>query len=672
MSSHSKKPIDEAQPFSALFDMPFFDMKGDAMKAMFAGALPGMTGGMGRDAEMKGDGVLAATFPDGVDISDLGEWAKAGAQLQQMWLEFAGEQAREAAEKATSGAGGASAMLDPTQWLVISQSMMQQLPKGIIEAQAQLAQDSFQVWQGVLGRMASSIPDLGIPGLGGAEADANTPAAGVPDLPKKDRRFADPAWAEHPAFALLHQTYLMLTEYFRQSVQSMEGIDSEKRKQLEFAVSALSEAMSPGNFLLTNPVVMKRTVTTRGQNLVRGMQHLINDLKRGQLTHTDPHAFTLGENLASTPGKVVHETPLYQLIQYSPATKDVLKTPLVIFPPWINRFYILDLTPKKSFIKWAVDQGITVFVTSWKSADETMADIVWDDYIRAQMDAIDTIRDRLKVPSVHTIGYCVAGTTLAATLAILARRDEADKVKSATFFTAQVDFERSGDLKHFIDDSHLEMIGKLSSDGYLDGRYLAATFNALRGKDLIWNYVVNNYMLGEDYPAFDLLHWNGDVTNLPSKWHNDYLRDLYRDNKLVKPDALEADGTSIDLTQVKTPAYVQAGREDHIAPAESVWRITEHFKGPMEFLLAGSGHIAGVVNPPAAGKYQYWLGDKDAPSLDAYIESATEHPGSWWPHWLEWLEAQDPDKVPATGKRKPGGRGDTVIEDAPGRYVKTR
>ncbi len=536
------------------------------------------------------------------------------------------------------------------------------MPQGLIAAQAKLAQDQMQLWQGVMERFVSGA-------AGGAMAEAPEAAA----LPKSDRRFADPAWREHPAFVLLHQTYLMLAEYFRTSVKSMDGLDRAKRQQLEFAVSALAEAMSPDNFVALNPVVMKRTVESRGQNLVRGMQHLINDMKRGQLTHTDPNAFRLGENLAATPGKVVHETPLYQLIQYSPATETVLEVPLIIFPPWINRFYILDLTPKKSFIKWAVDQGLTVFVVSWKSADESMADVVWDDYIRAQMDAIDHVRARLDVPAVHTIGYCVAGTTLAATLAILSRRGEADKVKSATFFTAQVDFEKSGDLKNFIDDGQLEMIGKLSSQqGYLDGRYLAAAFNALRGRDLIWNYVVNNYLLGEDYPAFDLLHWNGDVTNLPSKWHNDYLRDLYRDNKLVVPDAMSADGTPIDLTQVATPSFVQAGREDHIAPAESVWRITRHFTGPMEFLLAGSGHIAGVVNPPAAGKYQYWVGDSAAPSLKAFVESATEHPGSWWPHWIEWLHRQSDARVPATGKRAPGGKGDKVIEDAPGRYVKTR
>ena len=634
---------DDTNPMAAAGDnlAAFFTMQGDAMRDLM--------GGKGIES------LMPQGLGTGLDAGELTEWAATSAELQKLWLDFASQQAQAAAAKAMQG----SNPLDPAQWMVIAQAMVGQIPKGLFEAQAKLAQDQMQLWSGMAERFAK----------GGAINEAPDQAA----LPKHDRRFADPAWREHPAFLLLHQTYLMLAEYFRSAVKGMDGLDKAKRQQLEFAVSALAEAMSPDNFLALNPVVMKRTIETKGANLVRGMQHLINDMKRGQLTHTDPNAFTLGENLAATPGKVVHETALYQLIQYTPTTEAVLDVPLVIFPPWINRFYILDLTPKKSFIKWAVDQGISVFVVSWKSADETMGDIVWDDYIRAQIDAIDHIRARLDVPQVHTIGYCVAGTTLAATLAILARRGEADKVKSSTFFTAQVDFEKSGDLRNFIDDSQLEMIGQLSSQqGYLDGRYLAAAFNALRGRDLIWNYVVNNYMMGEDYPAFDLLHWNGDVTNLPARWHNDYLRDLYRDNKLVVPDCLHADGTPIDLTQVTTPSFVQAGREDHIAPAESVWRITRHFKGPMEFLLAGSGHIAGVVNPPSAGKYQYWVGDSAAPSLKAFVESATEHPGSWWPHWLEWLHRQSDTRVAATGKRVPGGKGDKVIEDAPGRYVKTR
>ena len=618
----------------------FFDMQGEALR------------------EMLGAQGAQVLMTKGMDAGELTEWAATGAQLQQLWLDFAAHQAQAAAAKA--GQGGANP-LDPAQWLIMSQAMLGQMPKGVFEASARLAQDQMQLWSGMMQSFAASA-------TGGKVSEAPEAAA----LPRSDRRFADPAWREHPAFLLLHQTYLMLADHFRQAVKGMDGLDKAKRQQLEFAVTALAEAMSPDNFVALNPVVLKRTMESKGANLVRGMQHLINDMKRGQLTHTDPDAFRLGENLAASPGKVVHETPLYQLIQYSPSTPDVLEVPLVIFPPWINRFYILDLTPKKSFIKWAVDQGISVFVVSWKSADESMADVVWDDYIRAQIEAIDHVRARLDVPAVHTIGYCVAGTTLAATLAVLHRRGEADKVKSATFFTAQVDFEKSGDLKNFIDDGQLEMIGQLSSQGYLDGRYLAAAFNALRGRDLIWNYVVNNYLLGEDYPAFDLLHWNGDVTNLPAKWHQAYLRDLYRDNKLVVPDALEADGTPIDLTRVATPAFVQAGREDHIAPAESVWRITKHFTGPIKFLLAGSGHIAGVVNPPSAGKYQYWVGDSAAPSLKDFVAGATEHPGSWWPHWLEWLHTQSDAQVPATGKRVPGSKGDTVIEDAPGRYVKTR
>ena len=624
----------QAEPFRA-----FFDMQGEAMREMFRQGPPeGTIPSMPDMTKFLGGGAMSQT--------DLTEWAKTASELQGLWLEFVQDRARKQAEGTNP--------LDPAQWMLMTQSLVKQVPGAPFEQMQKMAGDTMQLWQGVFQRFAA-----------GSEGEK-------PDLPRKDRRFSDPAWQENPAFALLHQTYLMLAEYFIEAARDMKGLDPANKKQLEFATTSLVEAMSPDNFLLSNPVVMKRTVETKGQNLVNGMRHLINDLKRGQLTHTDSDAFTLGENLAATPGKVVHETPLYQLIQYSPSTDEVFETPLVIFPPWINRFYILDLTPKKSFIKWAVDQGVTVFVVSWKSADASMKDVVWDDYIRGQIEAIDHVRDRLKVPSVHTIGYCVAGTTLAATLAVLARRGEADKVESATFFTAQVDFEKSGELKHFIDDGQLEMIGNLSGEGYLDGRYLAATFNSLRGKDLIWNYVVNNYLLGEDYPAFDLLHWNGDVTNLPAKWHGNYLRDLYRDNKLVEPDALSADDTPIDLTQVETPTYVQAGKEDHIAPAESVWRITRHFKGPLTFLLAGSGHIAGVVNPPAANKYQYWTGDSGAASLQDFIDGAEEHPGSWWPNWIDWLEALSSEKVAVKGKRKPGGKGDKVIEDAPGRYVRTR
>ena len=488
---------------------------------------------------------------------------------------------------------------------------------------------------------------------------------------QKDRRFGSPEWRESPIFDTVRQSYLAISDKLMGTVEEIEGLDEAARNRLRFATKGFVDAMSPANFMATNPEVMKRTVETKGENLLAGLKNMLADISRGQVTQSPEGAFELGRNLATTPGKVIYETKLFQLIHYAPTTEGVLETPLVIFPPWINRFYILDLNPKKSFVKWAVEQGVTVFMVSWRSADESMAEVTWDDYVRAQIEAVDAVRERLGVPAVHTIGYCVAGTTLAATLAILARRGQADKVASATFLTAQVDFERAGDLTLFVDDSQLELVRQASRGGYLDGRYMAATFNLLRGTDLIWNTVVNHYLLGEDYPAFDLLHWNGDVTNLPAKWHEAYLRDCYRDNKLVEPDALEADGTPIDLRLIETPAYVQAGREDHIAPPDSVLRMLDHLKGPKRFVLAGSGHIAGVVNPPAAGKYQYWTG-APADSLAAFLSKAEEHPGSWWTDWLQWLREQAPETVPAEGKWVPGGRDDKVLEDAPGTYVAMR
>ena len=585
---------------------------------------------------------------------DLTQWTNVAQRMQAMWLEF------QQTQVASASAGWPAMLTQPGGFGAIMQGWMKALPLVQPEVQKKLWDDSLALWEGVLGQY----------GIG---PKAGTSGAEAPALPRQDRRFKDPKWRAQPFYALVHQTYLMLAEQVMAMADAAPVVDAARAEQLRFAARTLVEMLSPANFPLTNPLVMEKAIATKGESLVKGMQHLLGDLQRGQLTHVDPQAFTVGENIATAPGKVVHETPLYQLIQYTPTTDQVLEVPLVIFPPWINRFYILDLSPQKSFIRWAVDQGLSVFVVSWKSADASMAETMWDDYIRAEIDAVDTIRARLGVEAVHTIGYCVAGTTLAAALAILARRGEAAKVKSATFFTAQVDFELGGELKVFIDDQQLAGVEKLSGEaGYLDGRIMAATFNLLRGTDLIWNYVVNNYLLGDDYPAFDLLHWNGDVTNLPAKWHMSYLKDLYRDNRLVVPDALEADGTPIDLTLIETPAFIQAGREDHIAPAESVWRMMHHLRGDKTFVLAGSGHIAGVVNPPAAQKYQYWTNDGSAESFADFIAGASETPGSWWPYWAGWIHRQDNAKVPAAGKRVPGSKGDTVIEDAPGRYVKAR
>lgn len=618
---------DAASPVVDLFT-EMLRIQGDAARQAMADVLPGVIGESGQ-----------ATA----------EWGETALELQRMWLDFHRQQA--VAEIPVP------LFADPAQWMGLMQGWYQQMPWLDPERQAKLMAEGAVLWEQVLAQY-------------GVGADSG-PGADHVELPRSDRRFADPAWREQPVFALIHQTYLLLAERILEALDDVEGLGEQERERLRFATRSVIDAMSPANFPLTNPVVLERTIETRGENLAKGMERLARDLARGRLTHTDESQFRLGENIACTPGKVVHRTELYELIQYTPSTPDVLATPLVIFPPWINRFYILDLNPKKSFVKWAVDQGVSVFMVSWRSANENLADTTWDDYVRAQIEVIELVRERLAVPSVHAVGYCVAGTTLAATLAILARRRQADRVASATFLTAQVDFEFAGDLKLFVDDAQLELVRQASQGGYLDGRYMAATFNLLRGTDLIWNTVVNHYLLGEDYPAFDLLYWNGDVTNLPAKWHEAYLRDCYRDNRLVVPDALSADGTPIDLRLIETPAYVQAGREDHIAPPESVLRLLDHLAGPIRFVLAGSGHIAGVINPPVAGKYQYWTGEPGA-TIEQFLSGATEHPGSWWGDWQAWLEAQDAAKVPATGKRAPGGKGDRIIEDAPGRYVAMR
>ena len=490
---------------------------------------------------------------------------------------------------------------------------------------------------------------------------------------QKDRRFASPEWRDNPIFDTVRQSYLAISDKLLGTVEEIEGLDDAARDRLRFATKGFVEAMSPANFMATNPDVMKRTVETKGENLLAGLKNMLADITRGQVTQSPEGAFELGRNLAITPGKVIYETKLFQLIQYAPSTEEVLETPLVIFPPWINRFYILDLTPEKSFVKWTVDQGVTLFMVSWKSADESIRDIGMDDYVSAQEEAIDVIRDLLGVERVHTIGYCVAGTTMAATLAYLAGKGEAEKVASATFFTAQIDFEDPGDLKMFVGDDTLATLKQLTAEtGVLDGRVMAATFNLLRGKDLIWNYVVNNYLMGNDPTPFDLLHWNGDVTNLPGDWHRDYLERLYRQNLMMKPGGLQVKGVPIDLGSIETPAYIQAGREDHIAPAPSVWKLTRVLKGPKRFILAGSGHIAGVVNPPAANKYQYWTSDEPATTLQEFIAYSTEHKGSWWPDWIQWLNEQGPKKVKAKGARVPGEGKLKPIEDAPGRYVRTR
>ncbi len=487
----------------------------------------------------------------------------------------------------------------------------------------------------------------------------------------KDKRFAGAAWAENPAFDFLRQSYLLTASHIMQAAQGLDGMEPAEKAKAQFLIKQFVDAMSPSNFALTNPEVIKATMESGGANLIKGLEHLLGDLQTGRMKMTDEAAFEVGRNVAITPGKVVYQNRLFQLIHYAPTTETVFATPLLIFPPWINKFYILDLTAEKSFIRWAVAQGLSVFVVSWKNADESLADATIDTYVDEGMfTAIKLVREICDAPSVHTIGYCVAGSTLAAALAVLAARGEADQVASATFFTAQTDFSDAGELTLFIDDASLDTVQKMTGDKpVLDGRYMATTFNLLRSNDLIWNYVVNNYMLGKDYFPFDLLYWNSDATNVPARWHRQYLEQMYRDNLLAKPGGMTVCGTPVDLSKVTTPAYIQAGKEDHIAPARSAFKLTKAFSGETRFVLAGSGHIAGVVNPPSANKYQHWTNDGNATTLEAFTAGATEIKGSWWPNWLAWLTPRSGDQVPA---RVPGQGAYAAIEDAPGGYVKER
>lgn len=524
-------------------------------------------------------------------------------------------------------------------------------PMRLAQMQMDYVQEATRLWEGF---------------LSAGEADAKS------NVGRGDKRFTAEAWENVPVFQFIKQAYLLTSRYLLDAITGMEDLSEANRQKAIFFTQQFVDALSPTNYALTNPDVLKATVESGGENLLRGTQNMLDDIARGRMRMTDEDAFQVGVNVAATPGQVVFENRLFQLIQYKPTTAETYAIPLLIFPPWINKFYILDLTAEKSYIRWCLDQGLAVYIVSWKNADESLRDVELDHYVREGfLTAIDKVLENTSAEAVNLIGYCVAGTTLAAVLALLEARGEAAKVESATFFTAQVDFTEAGDLKVFVDDNELALIEQLSGEkGYLDGRYMATTFNMLRSNDLIWNYVVNNYLLGKDYLPFDLLYWNSDATNVPGRWHLSYLRDLYRENKLVEPGAIVIDGTPIDLSTVKTPVYIQAGKEDHIAPLASVWKLTEHFAGPIRFTLAGSGHIAGVVNPPAAKKYQHWTMDGELPAtLEEFEQKAEEQPGSWWPDWMNWLSERSGKKIEAL---QPGDGKLKAIEPAPGRYVKER
>jgi polyhydroxyalkanoate synthase len=490
----------------------------------------------------------------------------------------------------------------------------------------------------------------------------------------RDKRFADPEWKSNQFFDFVMQAYLLSTRWANDLVREAEGLDPHTRKKAEFYVQQITNALAPSNFVLTNPEVLRETLASNGDNLVRGMKMLAEDIEAGggslRIRQSDPSNLEVGVNMATTPGKVIFQNELMQLIQYQPATETVLRTPLLIVPPWINKFYILDLKPEKSYVKWCVDQGITVFLISWVNPDKALGKKTFDDYMKegplAAMDAIEKATGELKV---HTAGYCVGGTLLATTLAWLAE-NRRQRVMSATFFAAQVDFTHAGDLLVFVDEDQISALERdMQASGVLEGSKMAMAFNMLRSNDLIWSYVVSNYLKGKAPSSFDLLHWNSDATRMPAANHSFYLRNCYLENRL-STGSMVLDNTLLDLAKVKVPVYNLATKEDHIAPAESVLYGSQFFGGPVKYVLSGSGHIAGVVNPPASNKYQFWTNDniKDITLAD-WLKGAQEHKGSWWPDWRAWLENIDAEQVPA---RAVGTEALPALEDAPGSYVRVR
>jgi polyhydroxyalkanoate synthase subunit PhaC len=529
-------------------------------------------------------------------------------------------------------------------------------PYRLAEAQMNLWWEYMSLWQ------ASMLKMIGAP----------TEPIVVPA--KGDKRFKHEDWHEHFLFDYIKQSYLIAARWLHDQVGSVEGLPEHTKKKVDFFTRQYIDALAPSNFALTNPEVFRETVATGGQNLVRGLNNLLDDIERGngqlRISMTDPKAFELGVNIATTPGQIVFQNDLIQLIQYEPATKKQWQRPLLIIPPWINKYYILDLREKNSFVRWAVNEGMTLFVVSWVNPDAQLAHKDFEDYLsEGTLAALDAIQKATGEKTVNVIGYCLGGTLLAATLGYMAARKD-KRIASATFMTALIDFTAAGELEVFIDEEQVAALEKkMAERGYLEGGEMANTFNLLRANDLIWTFVINNYLLGRDPFPFDLLHWNCDSTRMPAKMHSYYLRNMYMKNLLREPGGLTLGGVKIDLAKVNVPAYFVSAIEDHIAPWKTTYAGPQILGGKSRFVLSGSGHIAGMINPPAAEKYGYWTGTEISGDPETWFAGAHQHPGSWWPDWRKWIEPhlgkEVPARVPGKGKLK-------VIEAAPGSYARTR
>ena len=587
--------------------------------------------------------------PDPADIAK--SFAEAAERSARLLSEYMARQAITAPTMPTDELGIARAFMEMTSKMLMN-------PVSLAQAQMRMMWDYMSLWQ------ASVLKMLGHSGTAVIE-----PAAG-------DKRFRHEDWQNNFLFDYIKQSYLITARHVHETVAGVDGLDAETARKVNFYTRQYIDALSPSNFAMTNPEVLTETVKSGGQNLVKGLNNLLKDIESGdgklKISMTDTTAFRLGENVATTPGKVIYQNELMQLIQYAPSTKQVAKRPLLIVPPWINKFYILDLREKNSLIKWCVDQGHTTFVISWVNPDERHASKNFEDYMfEGILSAVDAIEKATGEPTVNAMGYCLGGTLLGATLAYLAAKGKSEKIASATFLTTMLDFLEPGEMEIFIDEQQIQSLErKMNERGYLEGSEMANTFNMMRANDLIWSFVVSNYLMGKDPFPFDLLYWNSDSTRMPAKMHSFYLRNMYMRNLLKKPGGIALGGVPIDLGKVKVPAYFLSTVEDHIAPWKSTYRGTPLLSGKTRFVLGGSGHIAGVVNPPASNKYFYYTNDKLAETGDAWLKGATQHAGSWWTDWNAWIGKQNGGtkvtaRIPGKGKLK-------IVEDAPGSYVKAR
>jgi polyhydroxyalkanoate synthase len=586
-------------------------------------------------------------LPDPVELSR--SMAQIAERSQRLVTEFLQRQ-----EPPENGVGMGDPMNIGSAFFEMTARLMTD-PARLVQAQLSLWNDYMTLWQRTAQRF-----------LGGETEP-------LVEAPNGDRRFKDSSWTDNTLFDFIKQSYLLTARWMQSTVTGVEGLDPKTARKVAFYTRQFVDAIAPSNFLITNPEVLKATLDTGGENLLKGLQNLLDDLERGKgrlaIRMTDLAAFRIGENIAVTPGKIVYQNDLLQLIQYQPRTEMVKRRPLLIIPPWINKYYILDLRPGNSFVKWAVEQGHTVFVVSWVNPDESLASKSFEDYMyEGPLAALDAMEKATGEREANIIGYCLGGTLLACTLSYMRAKGD-DRVKSATYLVTMIDFAEAGELSVFIDEEQLAALEeRMHAHGYLEGRDMATTFNLLRANDLIWSFVVNNYLLGKDPFPFDLLYWNSDSTRMPAAMHSFYLRNMYQENRLVQPGGISLGGVPIDLYKVDVPSFFLSTREDHIAPGRSTDSATRMFAGPTRFTLSASGHIAGVVNPPGS-KYGHWENSRIRATPEKWLETATMVPESWWPSWEKWIGKFGGGMVKA---RVPGDRGLAVIEDAPGSYVKVR